>query len=105
MCFKNQYKPDYVSSPGETILEMLKERGMSQSELARRMGLPIETINEIIQGKREITSSMAQQLGYIFVTPASFWKNREKQYRLNKSNREKALNYSDQPTDKKIKII
>ena len=36
----NRYKPNYVSPPGETIEEILEEREMTQSELAKRMGRP-----------------------------------------------------------------
>jgi plasmid maintenance system antidote protein VapI len=45
---RNQYNPDYVSPPGETLLEVLEERGMSQAELAKRTGRPRKTISEII---------------------------------------------------------
>jgi hypothetical protein len=33
--------------PGEILLEALEERGMTQSELARRTARPLKTINEI----------------------------------------------------------
>ena len=32
--FHTTYTPDTVSPPGETLLEMLEERGLSQVELA-----------------------------------------------------------------------
>jgi HTH-type transcriptional regulator / antitoxin HigA len=32
---QNEYHPDSVSSPGETLLETLEAIGMSQAELAR----------------------------------------------------------------------
>jgi plasmid maintenance system antidote protein VapI len=37
------YKPDYAISPGETLAEVLDERGMSQAELARRTGISQST--------------------------------------------------------------
>jgi addiction module HigA family antidote len=73
-----EYHPDYVSSPGETLLETI---GMSQAELAKRMGRPIKTINEIIQKKAAITAETALQLEQVLNIPASFWLNREQQYR------------------------
>jgi HTH-type transcriptional regulator / antitoxin HigA len=78
---QTEYMPDVVSPPGETLLEMLEERGMSQSELAERTGRPKKTINEIIKGKSTITPATALQLERVFGTPASFWNNREQQYR------------------------
>ncbi len=78
---KNEYHPDYVSPPGETLLETLEAIGMSQTELAKRMGRPIKTINEIIQGKAAITSDTALQLEQVLSVPASFWLKREQYYR------------------------
>ncbi len=78
---QNQYDPNYVSPPGETLLELLKEKGMSQAELARRMGRPKKTINEIIRGKAAITPETALQIERVLGTPASFWNNREQYYR------------------------
>ena len=78
---ENQYTPDYVSPPGETLLELLEERQMSQAELARRMGRPHKTINEIIHGKAAITPETARQLEHVLGAPASFWNNREQAYR------------------------
>ena len=77
---RNEYHPDYVSSPGETLLETLDTIGMSQAELAKRMGRPVKTINEIIQKKAAITAETALQLGQVLHIPASFWLNREQQY-------------------------
>jgi HTH-type transcriptional regulator / antitoxin HigA len=77
----NEYRPDYVSPPGETLEELLEERGMSQSELAERTGRPKKTINEIIQGKTAITPETALQLERVLGTPASFWLKREQEYR------------------------
>jgi addiction module HigA family antidote len=78
---QNEYQPDYVSSPGETLLETLDTIGMSQVELAKRMGRPVKTINEIIQTKAAITAETALQLEQVLHIPASFWLKRELQYR------------------------
>lgn len=78
---QNAYRPDFVSPPGETLLETLETIGMSQAELAKRMGHPIKTINEIIQKKAAITAETALQLEQVLHIPASFWLKREQQYR------------------------
>lgn len=78
---RNEYQPDYVSAPGETLLETLETIGMSQAELAKRMGRPVKTINEIIQGKAAITVETALQLEQVLGIPASFWLKREQHYR------------------------
>lgn len=78
---QNQYTPDEVSPPGATLREVLAERGMSQAELAERTGRPTKTINEIINGKSALTPETAIQLERVLGIPASFWNNREKNYR------------------------
>lgn len=78
---QNEYRPDYVSSPGETLLETLETVGISQAELAKRMSGPIKTINEIIQKKAAITAETALQLEQVLHIPAAFWLKREQHYR------------------------
>ena len=78
---QNEYHPDYVSAPGETLLETLETIGMSQAELAKRMGRPVKTINEIIQKKAAITAETALQLEQVLHIPASFWLKLEQYYR------------------------
>lgn len=78
---ENQYVPDYVSPPGETLLETIESFGMSQVELAERTGRPSKTISEIIKGKAAITPDTALQLEKVLGVPASFWTNREMHYR------------------------
>lgn len=93
---QNQYTPDYVSPPGETLLEKLEELGMSQAELAQRMGRPQKTINEIIKGKAAITPETALQLERVLGISASFWINREKQYRQYLAQKAEAGRLSEQ---------
>ncbi len=75
------YQPTSVTAPGATLADLLEERGMSQVELARRMGRPEKTISEIIHGKAAITPETALQLESVFAVPARFWVAREADYR------------------------
>jgi HTH-type transcriptional regulator / antitoxin HigA len=75
------WHPDWAVPPGEVLLEALQERGMSQSELARRMGRPYKTINEVINAKAAITPDTAIQLERTLGIGASFWNNLEASYR------------------------
>src|SRR5690348_5577107 len=89
----NEFAPRYASPPGDTLLEALEERGMSQAELADRAGRPKKTINEIIKGRAEITPETALQFEYVLGIPAHFWNNRERRYReaLARLNEEERL--------------
>jgi HTH-type transcriptional regulator / antitoxin HigA len=78
---ENQYSPTEVTPPGETLLEVLEERGITQAELSERTGRPRKTINEIVKGKSAITPETALQLERVLGVPAQFWNSRETQYR------------------------
>jgi len=72
---------DYAVRPGETLYETIDALGMTQAELARRMGRPIKTVNEIIKGKATITADTALQLERVLGVPARFWLALEANYR------------------------
>ncbi len=78
---KNQYLPDSVTPPGVTLQETIEALGMSQADLADRTGRSKKMINEIIKGKAPITPKMSIELERVLGTPASFWNNRERNYR------------------------
>lgn len=78
---KNEYRPDVVSPPGETLQELLEERGITQAALADRTGRPKKTINEIVKGKAAITPETALQFELTLGVPAAFWNTREQHYR------------------------
>lgn len=78
---ENQYVPDFVTPPGDTLLETIEALGISQAELAERTGRPRKTINEIIKGITAITPETALQLEYVTGVPATFWNNRDRIYR------------------------
>ncbi len=73
--------PDYASPPGESLEDVLEERGMSQAELSERTGLARKTVNEIIKGKAPITADSALHLERVLGLPAHFWNRRERIYR------------------------
>lgn len=77
----NQYAPDRISPPGDTLAETLEALSMSQAELASRLGRPRKTVNEIIKGKAAIGPETALQLESVLGTPAAFWMEREARYR------------------------
>ncbi len=60
--------------PGEVLLlEFLEPMEMSQSRLARDIGVPPRRINEIVLKKRRITADTALRLGKYFKVSPDFW--------------------------------
>ncbi len=78
---RNQYTPDDVSPPGETLADVLEDRGLTQAALARRTGLSQKTICGIVAGREPITQATALRLERVLGVPARFWNNRESAYR------------------------
>lgn len=81
MAERSAWQRDWAVAPGEILSEALEDRGMSQSELARRMGRPTKTINEIVNGKAAITADTALQLELTLGVSAGFWNGLEASYR------------------------
>ena len=75
------YKPDYAVSPGETLAEMLNERGMSQAELARRTGISTKHVNLILKGSAPISPDTALKLERVLNVSARVWNALEANYR------------------------
>lgn len=64
------------SHPGEILLEeFLKPMDMSQVELAQKMGVPIQRVNTLINGKRDMTAETAILLSRALKTTSEFWMN------------------------------
>jgi len=71
------------TSPGEILLEQfLKPLGISQTALAERLGIPIQRVNLIVNGKRGITSETAWLLAGALSTTPEFWMNMQTGYDL-----------------------
>lgn len=74
--------PDFVIHPGETILEIIQDRGISQKELAKRTGFSEKHISTVINGKKNISAEFAKKLSFALDVPASFWLNLQNNYDL-----------------------
>ncbi len=73
---------DLPIPPGEVLAEELEARGMTQRELAARLNRPPQVINEIIRGKKAITSDTAIALGKVLGGDPQFWTNLQADYQL-----------------------
>jgi len=85
MTARVQVQSNLPVPPGEYLHEVLDEMGMSQAELSRRIGRPIQMINEIIKGEKAITPETAIQLAQVLVVPAHVWTGLEMEYELTKA--------------------
>jgi addiction module HigA family antidote len=78
----DRYLPTNPIPPGITLKETMSSIGLSQTELAERMGRPLKTINGILKGKVSITAETATQLERVLGVPSEFWLNLEANYQM-----------------------
>ena len=79
---REEIHSDLAVPPGEFLAEVLEDLGMSQADLARRMGRPAQAINEIVRGTKSLTPETALQLERVVGVPAHIWLGLEAEYRL-----------------------
>jgi plasmid maintenance system antidote protein VapI len=75
------FRPDWVSAPGETIRDILAQRNMSAKDLARKIGTSERKVFDLLQGQKYLTQEIAVKLQTALGGSARFWKRREKRYR------------------------
>jgi len=64
------------SHPGEVLYEdFLVPKKISQVELARKMNVPIQRVNTLINGKRDMSPETAILLSRVLGTTPEFWMN------------------------------
>lgn len=68
--------------PGEYVLEVIDEMGITQYRLAKDIGVPARRINEIVKGKRSITVDTALRLARYLGTTPQYWLNLQSNYDL-----------------------
>jgi addiction module HigA family antidote len=55
--------------------EFLQPLGITQVEAAKRMGIPLKRLYEVIHGKRGVTADTALRLARLLGTTPQFWMN------------------------------
>ncbi|MFC1750513.1 helix-turn-helix domain-containing protein [Pseudomonadota bacterium] len=75
------FAPDWVSPPGDTILDLIEERGWTQAELAVRLGYSPKHVNQLVNGKVPLSEDAALKLERVLGSSVGFWLSREAKYR------------------------
>lgn len=68
--------------PGQLLASTLEEKKMTQSELARTIGMSLQTVNTLINGKRGMTAAVAVALAKVFDVSPELWMNLQTQFDL-----------------------
>lgn len=59
----NEMEPMIPTHPGEVIKDEIEYRGLSQKNLAERIGVSYTQLNEVLNGKRPLNTEMAMLIG------------------------------------------
>jgi HTH-type transcriptional regulator/antitoxin HigA len=84
------FAPDWVSPPGESVLDIAEERGWTQAELAHRLGYTEKHVSQLINGKVPLSVDAALRLERVLGSTADFWLAREANYQKHKARLEAA---------------
>ncbi|MGB7157451.1 MAG: HigA family addiction module antitoxin [Tepidisphaeraceae bacterium] len=69
--------------PGEMLVEeFLKPLGMTQVELAHRIAVPFQRVNQIVNRKRALSPDTSLRLARVFGTTPGFWLNLQQRWDL-----------------------
>jgi len=89
------FRPDWVSPPGDTIADLMEERGWPQAELAVRLGYTTKHVSQLINGKAAVTEETALRLERVLGGGAAFWLAREAQFRAQRARLAAAGRFSE----------
>lgn len=77
----HHYVPEVVLPPGDTLAELLEERGIAETEFAEHTGLSAEHVNRMIGGLAPVTPEIAELLELETGVSAEVWANLETAFR------------------------
>ena len=77
--------------PGEILKDEIVARGITQKVLAQQMGVSYTVFNEILNGKRPITTEYALLLEAVLGIKASIWIGLQADYNLQKMKTDRSF--------------
>jgi plasmid maintenance system antidote protein VapI len=73
---RNEYNPDFVSPPGDTVEDIIEERELNVTQLAKQLGLTKEEFDLFLAGNKALIPELT-----VLGSSRAFWLERERQYR------------------------
>lgn len=76
----NNLFPSKPIHPGEMIKDEIDYRGITQKALAKEIGVPASVLNEVLNGKRAVTTEYALLLEAALGIEADLWLRLQSEY-------------------------
>ena len=89
--YANNMMPSMLIHPGEMLKDEIEARGITQKDLAKRMGVSYTVFNEILNGKRPITTEYALLLEAALGIDAGMWLRLQADYNMQKAKSDKSF--------------
>ena len=89
--YANNMMPSMLIHPGEMLKEEIEARGITQKDLSKRMGVSYTVFNEILNGKRPITTEYALLLEAALGIDAGIWLRLQADYNMQKAKSDKSF--------------
>jgi addiction module HigA family antidote len=73
--------------PGEFLREILEDRGLSQAQFARAVGVSPMRVSHVVKGTRPVSAELALLFGKALGQSAQYWLNLQADYDLKEAER------------------
>lgn len=87
----DELQPSELIHPGEMLKDELEARGISQKKFANLIGMPYTAFNEIVNGKRPITTDTALKIEAATGIAADIWRGLQSDYDMQMARRNNKL--------------
>lgn len=89
--YANNMTSSFLIHPGEMIKEEIEARGITQKGLAEKMGVSYTVFNEILNGKRPVTTEYALLLEVVLGIDTGIWLRLQADYNMQKAKADKSF--------------
>lgn len=97
--------PSTPIHPGEMIKDELLVRGISQKKFAEIIEVSPTVLNEVLNGKRPVTTEYALKIEAATGIPAYIWVNMQSDYNMQTARRDKGLSAVLEQIRKAVAIL
>ena len=87
----NNLTPAYPTHPGEVVKDEIEYRKISQRKLAEQMGISYKALNDILNGRRPMTTATAMMLEAALGVPADSLMRLQLRYNMQQATRNKSF--------------
>ena len=87
----NNLTTAYPTHPGEVVKDEIEYRGISQRKLAEQMGISYKMLNDILNGRRPMTTATAMLLEAALGVPADSLMRLQLKYNMQQATRDKSF--------------